>query len=97
MFAGHQLIINFQISGNIYKSSCFSNLTRYNKYIRLRKPKYNNRGYSMPIELTQSSAIEYENIIYGNLTPAMAADYLRNGQIIIRSSSTMCFTVMILI
>ncbi len=41
----------------------------------------------MPIELTQSSAIEYENIIYGNLTPAMAADYLRNGQIIMRSFS----------
>lgn len=39
----------------------------------------------MPIELTHLSAAEYENIVYGNMTPAMAADYLRNGQIIMRS------------
>lgn len=41
----------------------------------------------MPIELTHLSAVEYENIVYGNMTPAMAADYLRNGQIIMRSFS----------
>lgn len=39
----------------------------------------------MPIELTHLSATEYETIIYGNMTPAMAASYLRNGQIIMRS------------
>lgn len=39
----------------------------------------------MPIELTHLSAVEYENIVYGNMTPAMAADYLRNGQIVMRS------------
>lgn len=39
----------------------------------------------MHIELTHLSAVEYENIVYGNMTPAMAADYLRNGQIVIRS------------
>lgn len=38
----------------------------------------------MPIELTHQSAIEYETIIYGNMTPAMAAEYLRNGQIVMR-------------
>lgn len=36
----------------------------------------------MPIELTRQSAAEYENIVYGNMTPAMAADYLRNGQLV---------------
>lgn len=39
----------------------------------------------MPIELTHLSAVEYENIVYGNMTPAMAADYLRNGRIVMRS------------
>ena len=41
----------------------------------------------MPIELTHLSAMEYEHIVYGNMTPSMAADYLRNGQIIMRSFS----------
>ncbi|MCM1155455.1 MAG: hypothetical protein NC314_03585 [Roseburia sp.] len=39
----------------------------------------------MSIEFTYQSAIEYENIVYGNMTPAMAADYLRNGRIIMRN------------
>ncbi|MCM1214657.1 MAG: hypothetical protein NC331_04020 [Lachnospiraceae bacterium] len=39
----------------------------------------------MPVELTHLSAVEYENIISGNMTPAMAADYLRNGRIVMRS------------
>lgn len=41
----------------------------------------------MPVELTRLSAAEYENIVYGNMTPAMAAEYLRNGQVIMRSFS----------
>lgn len=41
----------------------------------------------MPVELTSLSAIEYNNIVYGNMTPAMAAEYLRNGQVILRSFS----------
>lgn len=41
----------------------------------------------MQIELTQLSAAEYENIVYGKMTPAMAADYLRNGRIVMRSFS----------
>lgn len=39
----------------------------------------------MPFELTQLSAIEYENIVSGNMTPAMAADYLKKGRIVLRS------------
>ena len=39
----------------------------------------------MPIELTHLSAAEYEHFVYGNMTPAMAVDHLRNGQIIMRS------------
>lgn len=39
----------------------------------------------MEPELTSLSAAEYENIVYGNMTPAMAADYLRSGRIIMRS------------
>ncbi len=39
----------------------------------------------MPTGLTRLSAIEYENIVYGKMTPAMAADYLRNGSIIMRN------------
>ncbi len=38
----------------------------------------------MPVKLTRQSAFEYDNIVYGNMTPAMAADYLRNGQIVMR-------------
>lgn len=38
----------------------------------------------MSIELTQQSAAEYETIVYGNMTPAMAAEYLRNGQVMMR-------------
>ncbi len=38
----------------------------------------------MPVELTRQSTFEYDNIVYGNMTPAMAADYLRNGQIVMR-------------
>lgn len=39
----------------------------------------------MPIELTQLSAAEYKTILYGQMTPAMAASYLQNEQIILRS------------
>lgn len=40
---------------------------------------------NMPFELTHLSAIEYENIVSGNMTPAMAADYLKKGRIVLRS------------
>lgn len=39
----------------------------------------------MPIEFTHLSAMEYETVVYGNMTPAMAADYLQNGRIVMRS------------
>lgn len=41
----------------------------------------------MAIQLTQGSAIEYENILFGNMTPKMAAEYLRQENISIRSFS----------
>lgn len=39
----------------------------------------------MLTELTHLSAQEYETIVYGNMTPVMAADYLKNGRIMMRS------------
>ena len=39
----------------------------------------------MLAELTHLSAQEYETIVYGNMTPVMAADYLKNGRIMMRS------------
>lgn len=39
----------------------------------------------MSIELTHQSAAEYDTIVYGNMSPAMAAAYLEKGQIITRS------------
>ena len=41
----------------------------------------------MAVHLTQGSAVEYENILYGNMSPKMAADYLREERISIRSFS----------
>ena len=41
----------------------------------------------MALNLTQGSMIEYENILYGNMSPKMAADYLREGRISVRSFS----------
>lgn len=41
----------------------------------------------MTVHLTQGSAVEYENILYGNMSPKMAADYLREERISIRSFS----------
>ena len=37
------------------------------------------------MDLTISSAHEYENIRMGHMTPAMAADYLREGHLDVRS------------
>ena len=42
---------------------------------------------TMAVQLTQGSAVEYENILYGNMSPKMAADYLREERISIRSFS----------
>ena len=39
----------------------------------------------MPGNLTQLSAAEYDNILYGHMTPAMAAAYLREEKIPLRS------------
>lgn len=39
----------------------------------------------MPANLTQLSAAEYDNILYGHMTPAMAAAYLREERIPLRS------------
>lgn len=36
-------------------------------------------------ELTKASAAEYENILHGNMTPAVAAEYLRQGRIVLRT------------
>lgn len=41
----------------------------------------------MPALLTQQSAIEFDNIRYGHMTPAMAAAYLHKEQIPLRSFS----------
>ncbi len=41
----------------------------------------------MALDLTHGSAMEYETIIYGNMTPEMAAEYLRGERISIRSFS----------
>ena len=41
----------------------------------------------MPFNMTQASDHEYSNILYGHMTPAMAASYLRDGNISIRSFS----------
>ncbi len=41
----------------------------------------------MPKDLTFSSAAEYDHILYGQMTPAMAAAYLRDGKIALRSFS----------
>ena len=41
----------------------------------------------MPNDLTFSSAAEYDHILYGQMTPAMAASYLRDGKIALRSFS----------
>ena len=41
----------------------------------------------MTVHLTHGSAVEYENILYGNMSPRMAADYLREERISIRSFS----------
>lgn len=41
----------------------------------------------MTLVLTEESALEYETILYGNMTPEMAADYLRKERISIRSFS----------
>lgn len=39
----------------------------------------------MPVELSQLSFIEYGNIASGKMTPAVAADYLKNGRLVTRS------------
>lgn len=39
----------------------------------------------MPIEFTHLSAMEYETVVYGNMTPAMAADYLNFGAMHLRA------------
>ncbi len=39
----------------------------------------------MPANLTQLSALEYDNILYGHMTPAMAAAYLQEEKIPLRS------------
>ena len=36
-------------------------------------------------DLTQASAAEYDNILHGNMTPSIAAQYLREGRIVLRS------------
>lgn len=41
----------------------------------------------MAPKLTQRSAVEYDTILYGNMTPSMAAGYLREGRICSRSFS----------
>lgn len=41
----------------------------------------------MALELTSGSALEYAAILYGNMTPEMAADYLRQKRICVRSFS----------
>jgi hypothetical protein len=41
----------------------------------------------MAIELTQASGIELDNILYGHMTPQMAAAYLRQERISVRSFS----------
>ena len=35
----------------------------------------------MPVSLTRLSAAEYDNILYGQMTPSMAVRYLREGRI----------------
>ena len=39
----------------------------------------------MPENLTFSSAVEYNAILYGQMTPAMAASYLRDGKVSLRT------------
>lgn len=39
----------------------------------------------MPIELTKLSANEYDRLLSGRMTPAMAAEYLRDGRIVLRN------------
>ena len=39
----------------------------------------------MPVSLTRLSAAEYDNILYGQMTPSMAVRYLREGRIPLRS------------
>ena len=41
----------------------------------------------MSLDLTHGSAMAYETILYGNMTPKMAAEYLREERISIRSFS----------
>lgn len=41
----------------------------------------------MPVELTTQSSSEYDRLRSGQLTPAMAAEYLREGRIVLRSFS----------
>lgn len=41
----------------------------------------------MPKQLTVTSASEYDRILYGRMTPAMAAAYLREGQLPMRTFS----------
>ena len=36
-------------------------------------------------ELTEASAAEYDNILHGKMTPAIAAQYLREGRIVLRT------------
>lgn len=36
-------------------------------------------------ELTKASAAEYDNILHGNMTPTIAAEYLREGRIVLRT------------
>ena len=39
----------------------------------------------MPVPLTRLSAVEYDNILHGQMTPSMAVRYLREGRIPLRS------------
>lgn len=36
-------------------------------------------------DLTKASAHEYDNILHGNMTPSIAAEYLREGRIVLRT------------
>ncbi len=45
----------------------------------------------MSVPLTKLSAAEYDNILYGQMTPSMAVNYLREGRIPLRSfADTLC-------
>ena len=42
-------------------------------------------AFSLDIELTNQSAFEYDRIRFGRMTPSMAAEYLREGRIVLRT------------